>query len=245
MSQTSIESPQTTARLAGALWLVVIIVSVLEVVTGPSPNLTGSPAEAAASVLASETGLRLVYAANFFGGLCYLGVTALLYEVFRPANRSLALFAALAGAAGLAVGSAGGINEIAGFGLLHDAARATPADANQMQTIAQVFMRDGPEFSVAMVYFGCQVAAIGVLILRSRFVPRVIGALMVAGGSSYIITSFAKFIAPGLGAQLSPFVIPIAFLGEGTITLWLLFKGVTSRNDQLQTERGRSVVNDN
>ena len=96
-----------------------------------------------------------------------------------------------------------------------------------------------------MVYFGCQVAAIGVLILKSRFVPRIIGALMVAGGSSYIITSFAKFIAPGLGAQLSPFVIPIAFLGEGTITLWLLFKGVTSRNDQLQTERGRSVVNDN
>ena len=87
-------------------------------------------------------------------------------------------------------------------------------------------MRDGPEFSIAMVYFGCQVAAIGVLILRSGFVPRIIGALMVAGGSSYVITSFAKFVSPALGAQLSPFVIPIAFLGEGTVTLWLLFKGI-------------------
>ena len=163
-------------------------------------------------------------------------MTALLYELFRPANRSLALFAAFAGVAGLAIGSGGGINELGAFGLLHDASRAAPAAADQMQTIAQLFMRDGPEFSIAMVYFGCQVASIGVLILRSNFVPRIIGGLMVAGGSSYIITSFAKFVAPAFGAQLSPVIIPIAILGEGSITLWLLIKGVNVEKWRLASD---------
>ena len=46
------------------------------------------------------------------------------------------------------------------------------------------------------------------------------------GGSSYVITSFAKILTPAIGAQLAPLVIPIAILGEGTLTLWLLIKGV-------------------
>lgn len=237
MSTNSIESPETTARLAGLLWLIVIVVSIAEVVGGPSPNLRGTPAETAASVLAAETRLRLVYAGNFFGSLCYLGVTALLYELLRPVNRSLALFAAFAGVAGLTVGSGSGVNELAAFDLLKDASKAAPAAAIQVQTIAQAFMRDGPEFSIAMVYFGCQIASIGFLILRSTFLPRAIGGLLVAGGASYVITSFTKFVAPALGVQLSPLIIPIAVLGEGSLTLWLLLKGVNVEKWNQQDSR--------
>jgi len=46
------------------------------------------------------------------------------------------------------------------------------------------------------------------------------------GGASYIINSFTNFVAPGAGSHLMPFVVPIAILGEGALTLWLLVKGV-------------------
>lgn len=96
-----------------------------------------------------------------------------------------------------------------------------------MQAIAQAsFREDGPQFRIGMVYFGCHVASTGYLILRSNFLPKAIGAILVAGGSSYFITSFASFLAPELGARLTPFVIPIALVGEGSITLWLLIRGV-------------------
>ena len=62
MSLLSTESPETTARLVGALWLIVIAVSIASVVAGPSVDLRGSPAETAASVLAAETPYRLVRA---------------------------------------------------------------------------------------------------------------------------------------------------------------------------------------
>ena len=226
MSLSSTDSPQTTARLAGALWLIVIAVSIASLFAAPSVNINGSPAETAASILAAETPYRFAFALLFVGSLCYLGVTALLYELVRPINRSVALFGAFAGLAGLTIGAASAVNELGALDLLKQASTAAPAAANQLQTIAQFALRDGPEFKVGMVFFGLQIASVGYLILRSTLVPRLIGGVLVAGGLSYIISSFATFVAPALGARLSPLVIPIAILGEGSLTLWLLFKGV-------------------
>ena len=50
--------------------------------------------------------------------------------------------------------------------------------------------------------------------------------LLAIGGSSYLIISFANFLAPPFGARLTPFVMPIALAGEGALTVWLLAKGV-------------------
>src|SRR5436190_1955912 len=228
MTSVSADSPERTARLAGALWLAVIVVSIVSIFVNPSVNTVGTPSQTAATILAAETPYRLAFALLFFGSLCYLGVTALIYELLRPVNRSIALFGALASLAGLTIGAASAVNELGALTMLHDAASATPAAANQLQTIAQVFLRDQAEFKVGMVFFGIHVASTGYLILRSTLVPRIIGAVLIAGGSSYIITSFATFVAPAFGDRLSPLVIPIAILGEGSLTLWLLFKGVNT-----------------
>jgi len=67
--------PRRTARWAGALWLVVIAVSVLAVATQSALP-------------------RLAFAANQFGGLVYLGVTVLFYQLFKPVDPAISLFAA-------------------------------------------------------------------------------------------------------------------------------------------------------
>ena len=227
MPEFATRSPQITARLAGLFWLIVIAVSVVAVVATPTISLRGTPADTAASALGAETGYRVGFALLFFGGICYLGVTALLYQVLKPVSASVALFGALASLAGITVGAASGVHEMGALALLHDATNATSTAASQMQAIAQTTFREDPQgFRIGMVYFGLHVASIGYLILRSNFIPKIIGAILLAGGSSYFITSFASFLAPDLGARLTPFVIPIALLGEGSITLWLLIKGV-------------------
>jgi len=174
--------PRRTARWAGTLWLVVIAVSVLAVAT--------------------QSGLpRLAFAANQFGGLVYLGVTVLLYQLFQPVDPAISLFAAFCGLAGVASGA------------------------------ALALVRSNPPaqgFFIAMVFFGAQILAIGYLITRSTLIPRALGVLLMLGGASYVINSFTNFLAPTIGAHLAPFIIPIAILGEGALTLWLLVKGVKS-----------------
>jgi len=172
--------PRRTAKLAGGLWLIVIAVSIVGVMTQSSAP-------------------RVAFAATQFGGLCYLGVTVLLYELFKPVDASLSLFAAVCGAAGVASGAA--------------------ADLVHTDPPIQGFL-------VSMVFFGSQIIGIGYLILRSRLVPRALGVLLLLGGASYLINSFTNFLAPTLGAHVMPFIVPIAILGEGSLTVWLLVKGV-------------------
>jgi hypothetical protein len=172
--------PRRTARLAGALWLVVIAVSVVAVATQ-----SGIP--------------RLAFAANLLGAVCYLGVTVLLYALFKPIDAGISLFAAACGLAGVAGGAA-----------LSLVKSDPPAQG----------------FYVEMVFFGFQILSIGYLITRSTLIPRLLGVLLMLGGASYVINSFTNFLAPALGAHVAPFIIPVAILGEGALTLWLLVKGV-------------------
>lgn len=62
---------------------------------------------------------------------------------------------------------------------------------------------------------------IGYLILKSTFLPRVLGALMVFGGLAWL-----TFLSQPLANYLLPYVLGPGLLAEGSLTLWLLAKGV-------------------
>jgi hypothetical protein len=212
--------------MAGALWLIVIVAGIVAVLGGASLDTSGDPGTLAAKALASASKVRLAFVINFFGKICYLGVTVLLYELLKPVNRSVAMFGAFCGFAGLMSG-AGSVNSFVALSMLDESRRAAEPLAGQLQATVKMFLRDGgPGFGVEMVYFGCQIISVGYLIVRSRFIPRAIGVLLLLAGSSYIIVSFTSFVSPELGTRLLPLIVPIALLGEGVLTLWLLFRGV-------------------
>jgi hypothetical protein len=72
-----------------------------------------------------------------------------------------------------------------------------------------------------LVFFGFYCLLIGYLILRSTFLPRVLGALMVFGGLGWL-----TFASPALAKSLYPWNLAPGIIGEGALTLWLLVKGV-------------------
>lgn len=242
-SDTSIESsPLFAARMAGALWLIVILAGILAVLGGASLDTSGDPGTFAANALTAASKVRLAFVINFFGKICYLGVTVLLYELLKPVNRSVALFGAFCGFAGLMSG-AGSVNSFAALSLLEESRRAAEPIASQLQATVKMFLSaGGPGFGVEMVYFGCQIVSMGYLIVRSRFIPRAIGVLLLLAGSSYIIVSFTSFVSPVLGPRLLPLIVPIALLGEGALALWLLFRGVNVEQWRSMTDR-RATIN--
>lgn len=184
-------SPLFAARMAGALWLIVIVVSIVAVLGGTSIEARGDPGAIAANALASASRMRLTFAMLFLGKICYLGATVLIYELLKPVNKSIALFGAFCGLAGLL-------------------SRVDPVQG----------------FSGEDVFFGFQTVAIGYLILRSLFVPRAIGALMVLGGVAFLFTAFTNFLAPSLGARLAPLLLPVAGLAEALLAIWLVARGI-------------------
>ncbi|WP_051978290.1 DUF4386 domain-containing protein [Edaphobacter aggregans] len=82
-----------------------------------------------------------------------------------------------------------------------------------------------------LVFFGFYCLLIGYLIFRSTFLPRILGVLMAFAGLGWL-----TFLSPRLANHLSPYVMFAGLLGEGSLTLWLLVKGV---NVQRWKEQGR------
>lgn len=72
-----------------------------------------------------------------------------------------------------------------------------------------------------LVFFSLYCILIGYLIVRSTFLPHFLGVLMILAGIGY-----AAFFGPHLGKALFPYDVIPGALGEWTLTVWLLVKGV-------------------
>ena len=73
-------------------------------------------------------------------------------------------------------------------------------------------------------FFGFYCLLIGYLILRSTFLPRVLGVLMAFGGLSWL-----TFISPTVASQFYPYNLAPGIFGEGVLTLWLLVIGLNEQ----------------
>jgi hypothetical protein len=91
-----------------------------------------------------------------------------------------------------------------------------------------------------MVFFGLHVVSIGYLIRKSTFLPRILGTLLFVAGACYLASSFANFLALPFRMSLTPFVALGGLIGEGSLTGWLLVKGVNAQrwNEQVAANRG-------
>ena len=81
-------------------------------------------------------------------------------------------------------------------------------------------------FLIAQMFFGLWLLPLGYLVVRSGYVPRVLGVLLALGGVGYLVDLFARFLALGAAERISPFVLGPALVGEVAFVAWLLVKAV-------------------
>jgi len=230
MERIAQASPRFKARMAGGLWLMVIATGMFAFLAGATLIVRNDAVATATNILAAERIYRLAFVADLIAGACYMGVTVLLYDLLKPVSRSVSLLAAFFGLGGIAIGAATSLVRLAPLVLLRSDQYLSTFTPNQLQTMALAALRLYEQaFLIAMVFFGLQCVLVGCLIVRSTFLPRILGVLLALGGLSYVISSLANFLAPAFGARLAPFIVPAAILGEGSLTLWLLLVGVNAQ----------------
>jgi hypothetical protein len=118
------------------------------------------------------------------------------------------------------------------YGLFKPASRAVSLLAALVGAAGCVEMIVGfvyPAFSGInlLLFFGPYCLLIGYLILRSRFLPRVLGVPMVLAGLGWL-----AFMLPGLPHSLTVAIEALGIVAEALLMLWLLVMGV-------KTERWR------
>ena len=83
-------------------------------------------------------------------------------------------------------------------------------------------------FNIAYVFFGLHIFGLGYLILKSNYIPRILGVLLIVAFVGYQIDSFASVLSPSYASNETNFLLFIAvpaIISELSLTLWLLFKG--------------------
>jgi hypothetical protein len=222
-------SPRFKARMAGVFYLLnggtAFAFSVRSRLV-----ISGDAAATATNILAHEPLFRMAFAADLIGVAAYVVVTALLYDLLKPANRNLSLLAAFFSLVGCAVQVFACVFDLASLGVLGGAQYLSVFNSEQLQAMALMFLRlHGQGSNIAMVFFGFYCLLIGYLIFRSAFFPRIIGVLMALGGLAYVTNNLANFLSLPLGKYLSPYVPALGGLGELSLILWLLVIGVNTQ----------------
>jgi hypothetical protein len=77
-----------------------------------------------------------------------------------------------------------------------------------------------------LIFFGCFCVVVGYLIFRSGYLPKTVGVLMQIAGLCYLTDSFALILSPSFADRLFPAILLPALVGEASLCLWLLARGV-------------------
>ena len=220
-------SPLFKARAAGFFWLMTILTGMFAFVSGGRLIVPGDAATTATNIMANESLYRWSFSANIVATACYLTVTVLIYFLFKPVNRSIALLGAFFSLVGCATGGISGLLYLAPLNVLSGAKYLSVFPVAQLQAQALTFATLSLQINdIGMVFFALHVLSIGYLIRRSTFLPRILGALLVVTGVCYLTNSFANFLSLPFKSYLLPFVAAGGLLGEGSLTVWLVLKGV-------------------
>ena len=221
--------------MGGACWLMCFLTSIFPLMVSGRLVVPRDAAATATNLLAHETLFRSGTAVLLISTAFYIAATLFIYEVLKPVNRSLSLLAAFFSLVGCAVGALSCIFDLAPFVLLSGAQYLSVFTVEQLQALALMFLKVRPQANnIGLVFFGLHCLGVGYLILRSTFLPRIVGALMVFAGLGWL-----TFLSPPLANSLAPFNMMPGGIGELTLTLWLIVKGVNVQRWNEQASLGR------
>jgi hypothetical protein len=233
-------SPRFQARMAGLVAWITTTGGFAAIVVA---NLVvySDAAATAHNILTHETLFRLAVVGDTIAVL-YIVYTLLLYNLFSAVNRSLALLAALFSFVGIAVGMFLPLFEIAPLIILKNPHALSGFTLQQAQGLALLFLNLRAQVdALSVVLFGVYNALTGYLIMKSTFLPRIIGALLALSGVCYLINTFATFLAPDFATHLTPWIL-IPGGAELLLAAWLLVVGVNDQRWQEQASATKASV---
>lgn len=214
------------ARVAGLLYLLASIPAPFALIYVPSTLIVPGDATATADhVRASETLLRLGIASELFGFIMFIFVVLALYRLFKGVSEKHALAMAILFLVSIPISLLNVLNDIAALVLVSGADFLSVFEKGQLDTLAYFFLRlHGQGFVVAQIFWGLWLFPFGILVIRSGFIPRVLGFLLFIAGSGYVASSFASLLLPSYRHLVDQFAMVLE-IGELPIIFWLLIWG--------------------
>ena len=222
-------SIKSQARRAGLLYFLLGITAPIGLLYVPGRLIVAGDAAATADrIRASESLLRIGIASELIHQVIVIFLVLALYRLFRSVSETLARQVVVLGAlVSVPIVFVNVLNEIASLILVSGPGFLSVFDRPQLDALAHLFLRvHGQGILVASIFWGLWLFPFGLLVIRSGFIPRFLGVLMIVAGVAYLAAAFAKLLLPAQGSLVGQ-IAEVLELGEVPIIFWLLIWGAT------------------
>jgi hypothetical protein len=219
-------SARLKARITGAFYLLTILTGIFaQGFVSERLVVNGDAAATATNILTHRFLYEMGFTVYLIEMACQIAITALFYDLLKPAGRSVSLVAAFLGLAGCIIKTFSRLFYIAPLFILGGAHYLSVFSTEQLQALALLFLRVNDHgAAIALAFFGFYALLTGYLIVKSAFLPRILGVLSIVGGLGWL-----TFLYPPLGYRLFTYLAAFGLLGAAALIVWLLVFGVNEQ----------------
>jgi hypothetical protein len=222
------------ARSAGFLYLLLGVTAPLGLIYVPGKLLVaGNAAATAENLRRSESLLRAGMASELFHQAVCVFLVLALYRLFKPVDESLARqLVALGALVSVPIMFVNVLNEIAAWRLASGTDLLAAFNQQQLDGLAFLFYRlHSQGVIIASIFWGLWLFPFGRLVIRSGFIPRILGVLLMLAGAGYLATAFGSLIVPQYAAKIRLIGGPLQ-IAELPIIFWLAIWGAWTPKEQ-------------
>lgn len=218
-------------RLAGIFYLIIIAGGLFsEIFVRGQLIVAGDVAATATNLIEQESLYRAGIGASIVFLACNIPVIWVFYGVFRVFDKPIARLLVLTFMTAVIVEVANLRNFLEPLSYLINAETLVGLTETQRAALAySAIQKFNAGFTLSLGFFGVHCLILASLILRSGFLPRILGAALVLAGIGYITNTFTIFCAPQLRGEFGMFLLLPALIAETSLALWLLFIGINRK----------------
>jgi hypothetical protein len=241
------DSTQKKARQAGFLYLLLAVIAPIGIVYVPAKLFVrGDAAETGRRILASESLFRLGIASELIAPILSLFVVLALYRLFRDVDTKQARLMVILGALlPTPISLLNVLGGVAALTFFQGAGELSALARPQLEALGMTFIRlRDAGISIASIFWGLWLFPFGLLVVRSRFIPRVLGYLLFLAGVGYLANASTSLVLPAYASSVGGVAVALE-MGELPIMLWLLIRGARPRPGaapDASAERGQAAA---
>jgi len=214
------------ARVAGAVYLSLVLTAPFSLLYVPGKLIVRGNATATANnILTHETLFRFGIVTDLLSSVIFIFVGIALYHLLSGVNRTWARMMVSLVLVSAAVTFLNVLNNLAALILFRGGDFLTVFDKPQREALGMLFIRlHSQGIIIDELFWGLWLFPFGVLVMRSGFLPWILGVWLIVNCFAYLAISLTSLLLPDYGTVVYHYVFPVLF-GELAIVLWLLIKG--------------------
>jgi hypothetical protein len=211
----------------GALYLVMGVPAAIDfMVIRPALIVAGDAEATALNMLGGELFFRFGIALQFIAAITAILLAAAYYRVFAPVRPSLArllvLFIVMGALLEIAAAMLGNFS----LGFFKQPDHLIVFEAEQLNALGFALLTfQSFGYVVAHIFWGLWLLPLGLLILKSGWMPRAVGVLLLCAGTAYVVVGLTTILMPAAARPLAQWAVILEGLGELGFIAWAMIFG--------------------